>query len=88
MWPQRFAVPFGKTIERLRCRILILGGMVKTGVKGLKPLAARKPLLTVDARLFGPERGGIVVLAIFLMDLRHATVLTRIIAAAGLFWVV
>ena len=30
----------------------------------------------------------IVVLTTFLMDLRHATVLTRIVAAAGLFWVV
>ena len=30
----------------------------------------------------------IAVLATFLMDLRHATMLTRIVAAAGLFWVV
>jgi caa(3)-type oxidase subunit IV len=28
------------------------------------------------------------VLATFLMDLRHATMLTRIVAAAGLFWVI
>ena len=28
------------------------------------------------------------VLATFLMDLRHATMLTRIVAAAGLFWLV
>lgn len=30
----------------------------------------------------------IAVLATFLMDLRHATMLTRIAAAAGVFWVV
>ena len=30
----------------------------------------------------------IAVLATFLMDLRNATMLTRIVAAAGLFWVV
>lgn len=30
----------------------------------------------------------IAVLAIFLMDLRQAAMLTRIVAAAGLFWVV
>jgi caa(3)-type oxidase subunit IV len=30
----------------------------------------------------------IAVLAIFLMNLRNATMLTRIVAAAGLFWVV
>ena len=30
----------------------------------------------------------IAVLAIFLMDLRRSTTLTRIVAAAGLFWVV
>jgi cytochrome c oxidase subunit 4 len=30
----------------------------------------------------------IAVLATFLMDLRRATMLTRVVAAAGLFWVV
>jgi caa(3)-type oxidase subunit IV len=30
----------------------------------------------------------IAVLATFLMDLRHATILTLIVAAAGLFWAV